>query len=145
MVFDQSVAMPGCDWDEQHSAQGFARRESTVCFATLLEYGRAQVAVHQGPFRARPEYQRVIAVPFVVVSGHVAVEGPEETDVQRSVFIPPGTYQLTAAQAIAGDNIEAIDLYFESLVRLPESSKILLADSSLNPRLPLKEWAESAG
>jgi hypothetical protein len=45
MVFDESVRLPGCEWTDEHSAQGFARWESTVNFSTLLEFGEADVVV----------------------------------------------------------------------------------------------------
>ena len=43
MVFDESEQLPGCACTVKHSDQGFARRESTVNFATLLEYGLADL------------------------------------------------------------------------------------------------------
>src|SRR5687767_8053104 len=81
MIYDLSEQLPGCDWTEHHSAQGFARRASTVCFATLLEFGHAEIHVTVGSYEARREYKRVISVPFLSVSGKVSVEGPEEIDV----------------------------------------------------------------
>jgi hypothetical protein len=35
----------GCAWTAEHTAQGFARRQSTVNFGTLLEFGYADVAI----------------------------------------------------------------------------------------------------
>jgi hypothetical protein len=60
LVYDASVRLPGCDWTDEHSAQGFARRESTVNFSTLLEFGLADVAVIHGAYRPTEEYERVI-------------------------------------------------------------------------------------
>lgn len=44
-VYDASVQMPACEWTKEHSDQGFARRDGTVAFGTLLEYGKARVEV----------------------------------------------------------------------------------------------------
>src|SRR6185295_10740927 len=79
MVYDQSVQLPGCDWTDDHFAQGFARRESVVNFNALLEFGYADVEISFEPYQPKQEDERVIAVPFHVMSGKVVVEGPEET------------------------------------------------------------------
>lgn len=145
MVYDQSVQLPGCDWTEAHTAQGFARRESVVNFNTLREFGYADVAVSRNAYHPQREYQRVIAVPFLVTSGKVVVDGPEETSVERSVTLPPGHYRLVAAQRAIGDDEEVIDLYFEPLTKALEQSIILVADEELRPSMPLIETAEIAG
>ena len=59
MVYDQSVQLPGCDWAEEHTAQGFARRESVVNFNTPLEFGYADVSVSHEAYQPQQEYQRV--------------------------------------------------------------------------------------
>src|SRR5437867_205072 len=97
LVYDQGVPAPGCLWTHGHTAQGFARRGSTVCFRTLLEYGYADVTYELGPFPRDSSYDRVIAVPFLVTTGRVVVDGPEERDVGRIVPLPIGDYRLTAA------------------------------------------------
>jgi len=145
MVYDGSVQLPGCDWTEEHTAQGFARRESVVNFNTLLEFGYADVVVNREAYELQQGYQRVIAVPFRVTSGKVVVDGPEETAVERSVSLPPGQYRLVAAQHITGEEEEAIDLYFEPLTKALERSTILVADHALNPPTPLIETAKIAG
>ena len=145
MVYDQSVRLPGCDWTEEHTAQGFARRELVVNFNTLLEFGYADVAVSRETYQPEQEYQRAIAVPFQVTSGKVVVEGPEETTVERAVSLPPGHYRLVAAQHVTGDDKEVIDLYFEPLTEALESSAILVADEALTPSTPLIETAKVAG
>src|SRR5689334_1078334 len=81
MVYDLSVQLPGCDWMDEHTAQGFARRDSVVNFNTLLEFGYTDVTVSREAYQPQQEYQRVIAVPFHVTSGKVVVEGPEESAV----------------------------------------------------------------
>lgn len=145
MVYDQSVRLPGCDWTEQHTAQGFARRESVVNFNTLLEFGQADVAVNLGSYEPHPDYERVVEVPFLVTSGKVLVEGPEETEVERNFTLSPGHYRLIAAQSAAGHDEEVIDLYFEPLTKALERSAILVADEALNPPTPLIETARIAG
>lgn len=145
MVYDQSVQLPGCAWTDEHSAQGFARRESTVNFNTLLEFGYADVTVRRSAYQPSAEHDRVIAVPFRVASGEVLVEGPEEMDVERAFTLPPGNYRLVAAQRVTGDEEEVIDLFFEPLAELLERSAILLADDALNPPTPLLETAAVAG
>jgi hypothetical protein len=145
MVYDQSVRLPGCAWTDAHSAQGFARRESVVNFNTPLEYGYADVGVSQDAYEPREEYERVIAVPFLVTSGKVIVEGPEETKPERSFALPPGNYRLVAAQHITADEEETIDLFFEPLPQALERSSVLVADDALNPPTPLLETAGIAG
>jgi Competence protein J (ComJ) len=68
MVYDGSVQLPGCEWTEEHTAQGFARRKSVANFNTLLEFGDADVAVKREAYQPQQEYQRVIVVPFRVTS-----------------------------------------------------------------------------
>jgi len=145
MVYDQSVRLPGCDWTEEHTAQGFARRESAVNFNTPLEFGYADVSVSHAGYQPQQEYQRAIAVPFRVTSGKVLVDGPEETTVERIVTLPAGHYRLIAAQCVTGDDEEVIDLYFEPLARALEQSAILVADDALDPPTPLIETAKVAG
>lgn len=145
MVYDQSVRLPGCAWTAEHTAQGFARRESTVNFNTPLEFGYADVAVARSAYQREKEYERVIAVPFLVTSGKVIVEGPEETKPERSFSLPAGNYRLVAAQRVTGDEEEVIDLFFEPLTKPLEQSSILVADSALIPPTPMHETAEIAG
>lgn len=58
-------------------------------FNTPLEFGYADVTVNLARYRPHLEYIRVIAVPFLVKSGKVTVEGPDETNVQRRFELPP--------------------------------------------------------
>jgi hypothetical protein len=145
MVYDASVRLPGCAWTEKHSAQGFARRESTVNFNTPLEFGYAHVTVRLENYQPQVEYNRVIAVPFLAVSGKIIVDGPEEMSVQRTFNLTLGNYRLVAAQRITGNEEEVIDLFFESLTEPLERSAVLVADDALNPPTPLIEMAETAG
>lgn len=145
MVYDRSVELPGCKWTGKHTRQGFARRESTVCFNTPLECGHANVSVSRSAYQPRPEYSRVIAVPFLVRSGRVVVDGPEETDVERTVALPPGNYRLVAAQRVIGQEEEAIDLFFESVTEPLRGSDVIIADDALDPPAALIEIADIAG
>jgi hypothetical protein len=146
-VYDASIQMPACEWTKAHSDQGFARREGTVAFGTLLEYGTAEVRVRICPYQPREEYERVIAVPFAVVSGKVIVDGPEETETgrDRSFMLAAGEYRLVAAQRVTGDENETIDLFLELLAKPLEQSTVLIADDALNPPMPLLETAGVAG
>lgn len=144
MVYDSGVHLPGCAWTDEHYAQGFARRESTVNFNTPLEFGFADVTVHKA-YSQREKYDRAIAVPFLVTSGRVVVSGPDEVHVERSFAMPPGDYRLVAAQRVTGDQQEAIDLFFEPLAQALQRSSVLAADDALNPSSPLVETAEIAG
>jgi hypothetical protein len=145
MIYDKDVALPGCAWTDQHSDQGFARRESVVSFGTLLDFGYADVVAHLGAYQPAEEYERVIAVPFRVTSGEVIVEGPEETAPERTFALPPGHYRVVAAQYALSDDEETIDLSFEPVEAPLGRSTVLVADDNLNPPTPLVETAEVAG
>jgi hypothetical protein len=144
MVYDASVRLPGCAWTDQHFAQGFARRESTVNFATLLEFGYAHVEIGN-VYQAQREYSRVIAVPFLVTSGKIEVAGPEEVGVKRIFPMPGGNYRLVAAQRLVDDEDESIDLYFEPVSQPLRHSSVLVADGTLRVPLLLLESSEIAG
>jgi hypothetical protein len=144
MVFDHSIDLPGCAWTEAHSAQGFARRESAVCFNSILEFGDADISVIRGAYDLTDQYDRVISVPFTVTSGKVAVEGPEECDVNRVIELRNGVYRLVAAQRVVNDTAEEIDLYFELLQAPLQQSEVLVADENLNPPEKLLEVADVA-
>jgi hypothetical protein len=144
MVFDADVRLPGCAWTPEHSAQGFARRESVVNFNTLLEFGEADVVVGE-VYQPRDDYARVIAVPFLVMSGRVIIEGPEETTRERHIDVRPGFYRLVAAQRLIGEEQQQIDLFFEPRDQPVEHSTILIADDELTPPPLLLETAGIAG
>ena len=145
MVYDESVSLPGCAWTAEHTAQGFARRQSTVNFNTLLEFGHADVAVASSAYQPLREYERVIEVPFLVTSGRVIVEGPEEREPERNIKLPPSDYRLIAAQRVTGEQEEAIDLFFELLAKPLERSSVLVADKALIVPNRLVETAGVAG
>jgi len=143
-VYDFSVDTPGSIWTDAHSAQGFARRESAVSFGTLLEFGYADVSYRRDPFQPYEAYERVIAVPFVVSTGRVVVDGPEEINIGRLFELPPGNYQIVAAQRVVGDEEELIDLFVEKVDEPLRNSKVIVADALLNPPVHLVETAEIA-
>jgi hypothetical protein len=111
---------------------------------TLLEFGEADVVVDSA-YQERDEYERVVAVPFLVTSGNVIVEGPEEIKSKRKLKLRPGNYRLTAAQRVTGEEEEAIGLFFESLSKPLERSSILVADKALRVLNSLSETAVIAG
>ena len=84
-------------------------------------------------------------MPFLVTSGNVIVEGPEEIKSKRKLKLRPGNYRLTAAQRITGEEEEAIGLFFHSLQKPLERSSILVADKALRVPNPLLETAKIAG
>ena len=88
--------------------------------------------------------ERVIGVPFLVTSGKVIVEGPEETETERNVRLPPGDYRLIAAQSVTGEEEESIDLSFELLAKPLEQSCVLVAGKALCVPNRLVETAEVA-
>jgi hypothetical protein len=143
-ISDKNVRFSGCTWTEEHSAQGFARHNSAVNFGTILEFGEADVTVNQSEYKPSDQYERVIAVPFLVTSGTINIEGPESNE-PRSFSLAPGNYRLVAAQRVLGDDEEAIDLFFERLEVLPAKSEIIKKDDALNPPTRLIETAMIAG
>jgi hypothetical protein len=144
MIYDASVSLPGCLWTEAHTAQGFARRDSTVCVGTLLDEGHAVVTARLSRFSAAGRYDRVIAVPFQAVDGNVIIEGPEENEVTRSIRVPMASYRLVVAQRLAGTNKEVIDIFFERLGEPLQQSKVIVADDQLDVPAVLVESAEVA-
>jgi hypothetical protein len=48
LVFDRTVSEPGCEWEERHIKQGFARARATACFRTLIDRGEADITVNSG-------------------------------------------------------------------------------------------------
>jgi len=144
VVYDGSVSMPGCIWTDLHVRQGFARRESVVCFGTILEFGKAHLTVFFGPYAENRKHQRAISTPFDSPTGKVLIEGPEESETNRFVEIAPGHYRVTAAQLVADDDREEIELYFEKVSEPAQDSKIIIADEELEPPTKLAERAEIA-
>lgn len=143
-VFDRTVRLPGLAWTEAHVRQGFARQEQNVSFATLLEFGKGDVAVHLAPYPASAGAERAIEVPFEVSSGHVVIGGPEEFPDKCIVSLSTGHYRLVAAQRATVNHRETIDLYFQKLSMPLAKSRILVGVDAVNLSLPLLESADAA-
>lgn len=142
MVCDASTPIFGL-WTEQHSNQGFCRFESAVSFlAIIAEFGGAQTTVFLGSYPGAECDVRVIAVPFRCISGRVLVSGPEWGG--EDIDLSPGHYRLSAAQRFLNDKKQAINLYFEPVLRPATRSEILKADHELVPGEPLFETADIA-
>src|SRR5688572_29099874 len=96
-VYDAGIKNPACAWTEQHSRQGFARRDGVVAIGTLLEFGKAHVTLVLG----RPKldsYERAVCVPLEITSGAVAVDGPDEHPGIRQMPVESGHYRAVVAQ-----------------------------------------------
>lgn len=153
LVYDRAISLPGCAWTPTHSAQGFARRDSVLCFNTLMAFGTARLGIYYFPYIEKSYYDRVISVPFGVVSGEIEIAAPDDCAPYRKIEMPIGEYRLTCAQYISSsqeavendEGEEVIDLYFEALDKPLEKSEILVADETLNPPAVLLETADVAG
>lgn len=144
MIYDSREIYPECDWTDRHVAQGFAKRISTVCFGTILEYGYADVTIFMKAFASsNSNYARAISVPFSCLSGSISIRGPEEVGIDRRFQIPIGHYRLTMAQSSDPDHDrEIIEIYFEILSEPAICSEIVIADDLLEPAWPLLETAD---
>lgn len=148
LVYDDLEFQPGCDWQQGHVDQGFARRDAVVSFGTLLEFGHARLSVYAGAYRRQEDHARVIAVPFRAKSGEVRIEGPDEGPDERIVRLVPGCYRVTAAQMVLQNDEqnmvfeEGIDIFFEWLEEPAQNSEVIVADEALNPPDVLLEHAD---
>lgn len=143
-VFDRAVRRPGLLWDDVHLAQGFARRGSVVIVRTMEDYGRATVTFVVGPFVPSQRYDRVVAVPFLVISGELCVEGPEAPGAGNVFRVPVGRYRLVIGQRRVARFEQAVDVFCEHRTALPDRSELLVVDSELSPPETLAETAEEA-
>ncbi|MEP6849365.1 MAG: competence protein ComJ [Acidobacteriota bacterium] len=141
-VYDSNVNLPGNESTDDHFNQGFARRDSSVNFRALLEFGLATVHVFDDDYKFEEADERVIKVPFYCPSGKVFVDGPEENE-PHTIDIQPGHYQLTAAQrANYDDESLFIRLYLFKVETSSTKSEILIQDKQLDPPKQLLESAE---
>jgi hypothetical protein len=144
LIYDSDVDLPGNEWTETNSNQGFARRASSVNFGTLFQFGYAQVQVFKNDYLPNKDDERVIKVPFYSPSGKVIIEGPEE-NAKNSVIIEPGHYLLTAAQQAEYDEESLLIRLFFSKVETPATkTEIIIKDEQLNPPRELLETSEIA-
>lgn len=144
IVADAAIKAPGNYWTERHSRQGFARRESSVGFATLCAFGHGRLIVDCGGLILYHRYERVIAVPFEVVSGRVEIAGPEEDYGIRVIALEKGNYRLVCGQRLRTDGALELGLTFEPVVSPLTRSEVLVQDAALSPVLPLIESAQIA-
>jgi hypothetical protein len=146
LVYDSSVPNPQCLWTKRHLEQGFARRESTVCFVTLLDSGEAVTTAYFGSYVENGAYSRVIAVPFFSETGRIIVSGVLEIHCARLVFVPPGHYAVYCGQYITEKGFEedkqVVDLFFEKQKTAVTASKILLRDEGIQQSGQMLEQAE---
>lgn len=137
-VFDREIRTAACEWTEAHVRQGFARKEDSVAFSTLDEFGSAEITVSLGRFAYSEAVVRAIEVPFFVRSERVYVGGPEDVshDAGRILTLARGHYALTASQRFecADQDALAIALFFERLDEPRTRSTILVADDGLAQR-----------
>jgi hypothetical protein len=142
VVYDREIDSRACDWTSEHCRQGFARRDHTVAVGTLLEFGHAAVRVCFGHPKSLDEYERVIAVPLVIESGWLAVDGVEEHPIDRMIKITPATYRTIIAQRVVDDEREQIDIFLDSYDGRTIQSEILVADDDLDPPERLVETSQ---
>ena len=129
---------------DDHVAQGFARRQFTVNFCTLLECGIANLRVFLGLSSVLDEYERVLAVPLHVESGHVSIEGPDEGPYLRKVNLPPSWYKLYSAQSVIDCTTETLDLFFDRQPNVLRNSEVIVADERITRTRDLIEDSECA-
>lgn len=144
IVADVAIEAPGNYWTERHSRQGFARRESSVGFSTLCVFGHGRLIVDCGGLIPYHRYERVIAVPFEVVSGKVEIAGPEEDYGIRVIELEKGNYRLICGQRLRTAVEIDFGLSFELVVSPLTLSEVLVQDAALSPVLPLIETAQIA-
>jgi hypothetical protein len=140
VIYDSVVSQPGCNWTDEHYAQGFVRREGVVCFGTLLEYGKAEVEVIHGDYAPR-DLARVIRCPLRLESSSVWVVGPEEwpEPEDHKVALSPGMWSVTCGQWVLGPDLLGIVFWFAGFTA---ESQILVADSGLRVGQHLIETGE---
>jgi hypothetical protein len=152
-MVEDGEAEAGYGWDETSSSQGFARSDSSVSFNALVEWGTATVhAATEGESLDIVQPERVIEVSFHVLSGSVFVNGPEEAGIatdEQTLALSVGWHRLTVSQrTIRAISASRPSVPGEIKVWLRFSredgfrpSKIILADSELDPPPVLQEFA----
>lgn len=142
-VYDAGLENPACEWTEEHSRQGFARRDGVVAVGTLTEFGTAKVGVTFDP--PKPvSYERVLAAPLEIRSGSIAIDGPEEASGTRQIRVGSGHYRVTIAQRCYSDTAEEIQIWLEKVDVPIQRSELLVVDDMLDPPTPLVETAKAA-
>jgi hypothetical protein len=129
MVYDSSEKTPGCLWTHQHWRQGFARRDTTICFSTLNQAGKAHLSIVNSAGDV-PGVLRAIRSSLKCSSGKMRIEGPDEFPVERFVKVIPGVYSVTFSQRLDDEGELSVYISFDRVERM-SASQILKADASL--------------
>lgn len=148
MVFDDSVRLPGLNWTEAHSRQGFIRSESSIGFGIPYEFGKSRVDVFLGaPPPLEAKCDRAFSVPFYAPTGRIVVSGPEEVppDASQIFEVPLGHYKLTAAIRAVGEQEFDIGIFLEPTQIPVASSVVLVADEYMTANDVLVETGGVAG
>lgn len=141
-VYDAGLKNPACEWTEVHSRQGFARRDGVVAIGTLLEFGKAEVALNFGT-PSPQSFERVVSVPLEIKSGAIAVDGPEEIAGTRELKVENGHYRATVAQKRTDDTHEEVRIWLEKVDVPLRRSELLVVDDALDPPTDLVETANT--
>jgi hypothetical protein len=139
-VFDGNLENPFNDWTEQHVHQGFAWREGSVSFKTLIEAGQTKVDFAQVQvFFPSSSALRSISVPFVCQEG-ARIEIATVTE-SRPIQLEAGEYQIIYETWVS----EEICWCRFSVVRNGNlEPQILICDTDLLPSFPLLMHADPA-
>jgi len=142
-VFDSKLEAPFSDWTNEHVAQGFAWRPSSVSFGTLHSSGTIRVEVFRyRSFRGDASLaERIILVPFAVPE-HGAIE-IASIGSSAALELPPGDYALTFEHGCDAAGIMWSNFYFCPELGLVKP-QILRADAELSPPEVLVMTAEPA-
>jgi hypothetical protein len=142
IVYDSLEKAPGCLWTERHWRQGFARRETTICFSTLNQAGKARLSVVQDA-AVIAEVSRTIRASMQCLSGKACIEGPDEYPIERFVRLSPGNYSITLSQRMDPEAGLLLYLSFNQIEQVIPS-QILKADALLQSSIEILETAEEA-
>ena len=141
-VFDPELRDPFNDWTQAQAAQGFAWRDGSVSFRTLIESGPLNVLVTVNGTRTaiRSDSVRAIQVPFRVPSSGIVEIGSISGG--TTLKIPSGPYALICEIGSTSDGAP-----FGRLQFVPDKSAgaaVLRADPELSPPTPLVMGATPA-
>lgn len=142
-IFDKSLDTPSLEWSDQHSAQGFVRGTGIIAVGTILSHGVAPAAVYleSVPPHDLEVYDRVIAIPLDVSSGHLALSNPDALPEEAvELDVPSGHYRVFVAQRVENERRrESIDIFLVKGPSLESNSEIVVGDALLAPVYPLLE------
>jgi hypothetical protein len=141
-VYDSLEKAPGCLWTNHHWRQGFARRDSTICFSTLNQAGKARLSIVDSAAEVTGTV-RAIRAGMQCPSGKARIEGPDEYPIERFVRLSPGDYSVTLSQRIDTETGLWLYLSFDQAERVIPS-QILKADALLEQSIIPLETADEA-